>query len=227
MNKNKHLLFNIAMTVVCFLFILCASIFLVLLLKPLYSLDMKLLKIPKTSGYSAEICRRNYSVLIDYNMFWGPKTLNFPDFVMSENGAVHFAEVKTIFVTAQITAILSGVLLAIGYMRAKQIGCFGWLPGGIALTLAMVAVVGIGCAFFWEKTFVLMHHILFRNDFWLFDPSTDPVIMILPDQVFLHLGAAIMCFMVILMIIAWVVYRKNAGKRSGKSAGRKKTGRKS
>ena len=54
-----------------------------------------------------------------------------------------------------------------------------------------------------------MHHLLFKNDFWLFDPSTDPVIRILPDQVFLHLGAAIMILMVAFMVLAWVIYRKN------------------
>ncbi len=207
--KQKQLLFNIVMSVVCFAFILCASIFLVLLMKPLYSLDVKLLKIPETSGYSAEICRKNFSVLIDYNMFWGPSELKFPDFPMSENAAVHFAEVRRIFVAAEITALVSAALLAAGCPLAKRKKAFGWLPGGIILTLAMVAVVGFGCAFFWEKTFVLMHKILFRNDFWLFDPVTDPVINILPDQVFLHLGAAIMFLMVVFMVIAWIIYRKN------------------
>lgn len=207
--KQKKLLFNVLMSVICFLFILCASIFIVLLLKPLYSLDVKLLKIPETSGYSAEICKKNFSVLIDYNMFWGPKTLLFPDFPMSESAAVHFAEVKRIFVAAEITAIITAVLLAAGFPLARKWKAYKWLPGGIILTLAMVAVVGFGCAFFWEKTFVLMHHILFRNDFWLFDPSTDPVIRILPDQVFLHLGAAIMILMVVFMVIAWVIYRRN------------------
>lgn len=204
--KKNHVLFQAAMTVICFLFILCTSIFIVLLLKPLYSLDLKLLKIPETSGYPAEVCKANYSVLIDYNMFWGPKTLNFPDFVMSESGVIHFAEVKRIFVIAEITSIVSAVLMIIGFSFAKKWKAYKWLPGGIVLTLAMVAVVGFGCAFFWEKTFVLMHHLLFNNDFWLFDPSTDPVIRILPDQVFLHLGAAIMAFMVIFMIIAGILY---------------------
>lgn len=214
MKQKENLLFNIVMTVICFLFILCASIFIVLLLKPLYSLDVKLLKIPETSGYTAEICKKNFSVLIDYNMFWGPKTLAFPDFPMSENAAVHFEEVKRIFVAAEITAIINGMLLAAGYPLAKKLKSFSWLPGGIVLTLAMVAVVGFGCAFFWEKTFVLMHHILFKNDFWLFDPSTDPVINILPDQVFLHLGAAIMILMVLFMVLAWIIYRGNKKKQA-------------
>ena len=212
MNKNIQVLFQIFMTIVCFLFILCASIFLVLLMKPLYSLDVKLLKIPETSGYAADVCIKNFSVLIDYNMFWGPKTLVFPDFPMSENAAIHFMEVKRIFVAAEITALVSAALLAAGYPLARKWKAFKWLPGGIILTLAMVAVVGFGCAFFWEKTFVLMHHILFKNDFWLFDPSTDPVIRILPDQVFLHLGAAIMILMVIFMVLAWFLYRANKKK---------------
>ena len=219
--KKKHLLFNISMSVIFFLFILCTSIFIVLLLKPLYSLDLKLLKIPETSGYSAEVCKKNYSVLIDYNMFWGPKTLNFPDFVMSENGAVHFAEVKRIFVAAEIISIVTTALTAIALIKAKEIKAYAWIPGGVGLTLAMVGIVGVGCAFFWEKTFVLMHHILFRNDFWLFDPGTDPVIRILPDQVFLHLGAAIMAFMVLFMIAGMIVFavlRKKPAKKPAKKA---------
>jgi integral membrane protein (TIGR01906 family) len=38
---------------------------------------------------------------------------------------------------------------------------------------------------------------MFRNDYWIFDEATDPVIMILPDAFFLH--CAVMIILLILI----------------------------
>ena len=36
----------------------------------------------------------------------------------------------------------------------------------------------------WEKFFITFHELVFNNDYWWFDPVTDPVIEILPDAYF-------------------------------------------
>lgn len=45
--------------------------------------------------------------------------------------------------------------------------------------------------------FTMFHEIMFRNDYWIFDEATDPVIMILPDAFFLH--CAVMIILLILI----------------------------
>jgi integral membrane protein (TIGR01906 family) len=54
------------------------------------------------------------------------------------------------------------------------------------------AICGILIALNWEQAFITFHHIFFRNDYWLFDPATDPIIVILPDAFFLHCAVGIL-----------------------------------
>ncbi len=35
-----------------------------------------------------------------------------------------------------------------------------------------------------EKSFIIFHKLLFRNDYWVFNPNLDPVINILPEEFF-------------------------------------------
>lgn len=216
MKGKKYILFNIAMTIVCFLFIVCASTFLILLIKPLYGICAGALEVPATSGVPLDVCKENYSVLIDYNMFWGPTKLVFPDFVMSEHGEIHFMEVKRIFVTMQVTAIVTAILMVPGILFTRQKKTYGWLLGTVILAVIIVGVVGGGLAFDWDNTFILMHHILFSNDYWLFNPATDPVITILPDGVFLAAGAGIVILIFIGLVICAAVYTKKRKRRGRK-----------
>ena len=58
--------------------------------------------------------------------------------------------------------------------------------------MALPAVVGAFVAVNWDSAFVLFHRIAFDNDYWLFDPATDPVITMLPDAFFLHCALLIL-----------------------------------
>jgi len=53
-----------------------------------------------------------------------------------------------------------------------------------------------------------MHAIFFRNDYWLFNPATDPIIKILPDAYFLHCGILIILLVAIINILLELIYRK-------------------
>ena len=235
MKGKKYILFNTAMTIVCFLFIVCASTFLILLIKPLYGICAGALDVPSSankmldlyvenhSPITLDVCKENYSVLIDYNMFWGPKDLVFPDFFMSEHGTIHFWEVKRIFVTMQVTAIVTAILMIPGILFTRQKKTYGWLLGTVILAVIAVGVVGGGLMFDWDRTFVTMHHILFSNDYWLFDPRYDPVISILPDEVFLAAGAGIVLLIFIGLVTCATVYFKNRkGRNKQAKRGRKK-----
>ena len=60
----------------------------------------------------------------------------------------------------------------------------------------------------WDLAFVLMHKILFRNDFWIFDAQTDPIIKILPDTFFMHCGILIMALLVIFVTACSMLGRR-------------------
>lgn len=209
--KSRHILLNAGMTVVFFAFLVCGATFVVLAFRPLYYWMIRLLDIPARTGYSFEVCKENYDVLIRYNMFFGPNVLSFPDFPMSISGAQHFKEVKEIFVAMQHIAIASGLLLIPGFVLARKKWAYGWLKATVVLALTVIGAVGLAMLINWNWTFTIMHRILFRNDFWIFNAATDPVILILPDEVFLADGAAILLLMGVGLLVAGLVYRKKRG----------------
>ncbi|MDR3296075.1 MAG: TIGR01906 family membrane protein [Clostridiales Family XIII bacterium] len=166
--------------------------------RPLYYHDMAALDIPARSGMSAEDARLNYDVLIDYNMPFAAGELRFPTLSMSDAGRIHFAEVKRIFngFYLVLAVSLAGLLLMAFRLFKKRRVKFLKLGGIFAL--AIPAALGfLLAALGWEASFVLLHRILFDNDYWIFDSVLDPVILILPDAFFSH------CLYMILELIVF------------------------
>lgn len=221
-SEKKYIVFNVMMTLTLFLFLLCASTFLVVYIEAWYGPLIYKLGIPEKTGYSLETCMKNYHVLIDYNMFFGAKVLNMPDFYMSEGGAIHFREVKEIFVVMQYTAIATFLLLIPGMIFARKKKTYEYFKWTSFLTVAVLLVLGLAFLIDWDWAFVTMHHILFDNDYWIFDPASDPVIRILPDTVFLTGAGLILGLLAIGLLASLIAYRVKKPKKAKKKTARKK-----
>lgn len=204
---------NLLVALTGFLFLVSLSVVLVLNLRSIYYFDVEYLKLPEQTGLSAEIIRKNYDVLIDYNLVTsGLKELEFPSFPMSESGRIHFAEVKRIFVAIQYLLVVSGIFWIIGLWRKIGRRDYGSLKLLSVLTYVIPTVLGVAAFFWWDQVFVLFHKLFFNNDYWLFDPSTDPVIWILPDLFFGHCAAAILIFILLGGVLSGLIYRAVTGK---------------
>lgn len=83
------------------------------------------------------------------------------------------------------------------------------------MTVALPAVLGILIALNWQTVFVLFHRIVFNNNYWIFDPATDPVITILPDAFFMHCALLILALVVLGSAVCLLVYR-HCKKRAAK-----------
>ena len=212
MKEKKYTALNFVLAVLCTLTVICLAVSITVWFRPLYYADISLLDIPEKFGYSEEICRENYNALIDYNVIGGPSELEFPDMEMSEHGRIHFEEVKRIFIFMQIEALAGIAVLAAVYFRRKQKGWMhltGFVTAAIAATVLMAIVID------WEWAFETMHSLLFDNDYWLFNPKTDPVIKILPDEFFMHCGIMIIGLTAAFTAGLEVLYRRK--KKDGKA----------
>ena len=198
---------NLLLAVIFMLFFISFSVVLVLNFRPLYYHDIKALAIEEASGLPEKEIRENYDALISYNSMFCREELTFPTLAMSGSGKIHFEEVKNIFVFVQVLCIFTFLAGAAGaFFRLRQKNAAFLKLSGI-LTPAVPAVLGILIAANWENFFVTFHHIFFRNDYWIFDPATDPVITILPDAFFLHCAVGILLLVIIFCAAALFAYR--------------------
>ena len=78
--SSGQTIIQIFLSLILVLFIISFAVVFTLNFRPLYYLDMGLLNISQTSGYSEEEIRANYDVLIDYNSYLARTPLNFPPF---------------------------------------------------------------------------------------------------------------------------------------------------
>lgn len=186
---------DIFLAIMLMIFIISFTVVFTVFFKPLYYFDINYLNIDQISGLDAETIKENYRILINYQSIFYQGTLNLPDFVMSDSGRIHFEEVKRIFEAIQVMMVISGLIsipMTIKKIKEKE---YRFLRLTGLITIIVPTVLGFLAALDFERAFVLFHQIVFRNDYWIFDYRTDPVITILPETFFMH------CFMLIVVIV--------------------------
>ena len=194
-------------------FFLSLSVTLTLNARFLYYMDIDALA--ADTGMKAAEIRENYDALIDYNSITGPEILTFPTLPMSETGRVHFEEVKVLFVGLEYACIVSGLLFAAGAVwllkkkKDPRFLFYAWLFGTVIPALAaLLAAVN------WDWFFTAFHHVMFRNNYWIFDASTDPIILLLPDTYFLKCLVVIIVLMLLFVQGCGLLYRRLRPRRN-------------
>lgn len=168
------------------LFILSLSIAVTITFTPLYSFDIDYLEITETLKMPKEQISTNYRILLNYlNMPWIAE-LNMPDFPSSARGLFHFVEVKKLFALDYLILLFSGVgtFGFVRYLNRRQqswqlLPYFRW---GTLIPLAILLALLVS----FDTLFVLFHQVFFNNDAWLFNATTDPIILALPAEFFMH-----------------------------------------
>ena len=168
--------------------------------KQLYYFDIEYLNIPVLSGLSKEDIKKNYDYMIDYNLDKDNKEFELPSIKSSENGKIHFEEVRKIF---KISLVLSIIGLVINILN-KNIE-FLKTTSKALIVIPLILMLPIVVNF--EGSFVLFHKTMFNNDYWIFDPNLDPVINILPEEFFFHAGLMILILIIIASLTNYLIYR--------------------
>ena len=124
--------------------------------------------------------------------------------ITSKATSIHFADVKKVLGVIQIYFLLSTlILIPLIHTSLKEKRHMFFKTTPIVL-IVIIGIVGSFMAMNFDSAFTLMHQLIFRNNYWLIDPSVDPIINIFPETFFLELGVillAIIALMIVLMII--------------------------
>ena len=88
----KHIITSLFLT----LAIIAGAISITLAFKEMYYIDMQNMNLAEETGYSEEEIKQNYDALVKYNQDVRQPELELT-LPMSEEGRIHFADVKYIF----------------------------------------------------------------------------------------------------------------------------------
>ena len=203
-NRKKDIFLAILLT----LFIISFAVVFTVFFKQLYYFDIDYLGISQSTGLSKDIIIENYNILIQYQSLFYRGELNLPDFIMSTTGRIHFEEVKRIFDIIQILCITTGVLSAIMVYQNHKDKEYRYLKLTTYFSIGIPTILGFLASIDFDKAFVIFHKIAFRNDYWIFDSETDPVITILPEAFFMHCFMLIIVIVIVMSLICFGIYRK-------------------
>lgn len=175
------------------LFILSTAILATIYLAWLvYPLKISFLGLEKIVYMKATDIAYNFNILMTYLTNPFVTVLNLPSFSVSAAGLKHFADVKYLFHLVQgifIITLPAFILFTRKIVLKGHGNLFRKVFFLLALAPFLVGLLGLSIGF--DRFFILFHLVLFPGDStWLFDPATDPIIYILPQEFFLH------CFLI-------------------------------
>ena len=124
----------------------------------------------------------------------------------------HMADVRGVFIAAQVAAGLAAVLLAWLALRARRRGTLARsLRAAALLVLVVVAAIGLLAALAFDAAFLLFHQIFFPQGNFLFEPGSN-LLALYPQDYFygvtLRIGAAFVVGALLLAALAHASLRR-------------------
>lgn len=216
MKQSK--LLSLFWAVILALVVLTGSIAAPILCRPFYYAHISALDLPQRVGLSETEIRRAYDEMMDYCT--GGDHFSTGILPYSSQGASHFADVRGLFLLdLRLLAITLGLGVALFVLsRVTKYRCaplLGRGPGfwaGVGLG-GSFALVGVLASLDFNRAFVIFHQLFFPGkDNWLFDPATDPIIFILPQEFFRNCALLILGLLLggCILMIVWDFLRPKA-----------------
>lgn len=212
MRKIIKLLINTVEGALISLLTIGISVIITMNLKSIYKYSIDKFNLVKLGGVSKDNLIKDFNGLISYlqNPFF--KKLEFDNFIMSKNGEFHFYEVKKIFLNIYLLVfiILIILLARVIYCRYKKIP-MKWpslLNKGANGLIVIIAFLASVIVTNFSEAFIMFHKIFFNNDYWIFDEKTDPIISVLPEELFELYAIIILSIIIVSIIIYKGIYYK-------------------
>ena len=200
-------LLNILISFSLAMFIICGSVILGLKCKFVYYNDIEKLNISAMSGFSEEEIKRNYDYLIDYNLNNKVEEFDLPTIKYSKQGKIHFEEVRNIFQVIKKVFYISGIISILGIILSIKKKNIKFLNTTSIMTILLPIITAIPIVINFNYFFIKFHEAVFSNDYWIFDPNIDPVINMLPQDIFFHIGILILAIILIISILLQISSR--------------------
>ena len=144
----------------------------------------------------------------------------------NERDRMHMKDVKNLFlggIRAGVICLILAVLI-LGWMKKGEPYWRQLFFRAYTMALGVWAALGmiLGIAFYTDFTtcFTIFHELIFTNNLWMFDPTTDYMIRMLPEGFFSDMVVRISVVWMILLLIMWIglflLKRSNPKKKDNK-----------
>ncbi|MCD2347708.1 TIGR01906 family membrane protein [Clostridium guangxiense] len=148
--------------------------------------------------------KKNYNYVIDYIQNHKKEAFKLPTIPFSSKAKTHFEDVKKIIKYGEYTFIASIILfIAFSFITKKNYVIFCLKASGKEL-IAITVFSSFLSLFNFDEFFDSFHKLIFHNQYWIFDPQYDPVILIFPENYFMHCAAIILFFSLITGIFFYI-----------------------
>ena len=178
-----------------------------------YNLHIDALRLTELTPWTREQIQRAYNDMM--NFIWWDAPFGTGNLKWSQAGMEHFADCKKLFWLNIDVLVVSVAALLFIYLIATQMrvkpyrflgfGAIFWAGVSVFAGFCIVFLLG---AIDFDKAFVVFHRLFFPGKTnWIFDPSTDEIIRILPEKYFMD--CAILAISVIAAVcIAYMIIGK-------------------
>lgn len=189
------------------------SIILVLNLSvPIHKLFVKFTNLDSTINLFSENIQSDYSTVINYLRFPWVNNLDLKYFSMSTMGTIHFLEVKNIFSLIFIFFFLTlfiGIIFYYFYDNLFLISIIKSFNFYFYLSISLIFTFIVALLLNFSSFFILFHHIFFNNNYWIFNPLKDSIILILPENFFMLCALLILGSILLISFSCKLYYNKN------------------
>ena len=200
-NTSKPLSILLAITLA--LALLTGAIAAPILCRPFYYAHIDPLGLEGRTGLTRDEIKTAYNEMLDYCL--GGEEFSTGVLRWSDSGRDHFTDVRGLFlldlrVLACALATLAILAPSIWRGQAKPARLRGrgpayWAGAGLG---TVFLIVGVLAALDFDQAFVQFHALFFPGkDNWLFDPQTDQIINILPQEFFRNCAILILALLVL------------------------------
>lgn len=201
MKQSK--LLTAALAIVIAVVLLAGSIAAPIVCRPFYYAHITPLGLEEFTGLTREEIKTAYDEMLDYCL--GGEEFSTGVLRWSQSGKDHFTDVRMLFlldlrVLGIFVVLLLALLIAMKLTSWRPCRLLGrgplfWAGTGLA---AIFLIVGGLAALDFDRAFTIFHTIFFPGkDNWIFDPRTDQIIDILPQEFFMNCAILILVILIL------------------------------
>ena len=155
---------------------------------------------------------RDVTSAVVMEVFLGPGTFaqtvgGVPVFTAAEIG--HMADVRRVVLTFYVIVIVAVVaLVATWVVDRRRISFWHGVQTAAGILAVAVVAVGVFLAFFFDTAFEIFHRLFFAAGSYTFDPRTDRLVQLLPEQLWTETSILLALVIIVAAVALWAIARQ-------------------